>query len=68
MDITSWLIIGVITGAVGTGYFVYGKRQDKLVPMLAGAALCIYPYLVTELWSAITVGVVLMAVPFVVRR
>ena len=31
MDITTWLIIGVITGAVGMGYFVYGKYVDEVV-------------------------------------
>ena len=67
MDITTWLIIGVITGSVGTGYFVYGKKQGKLGPMLAGAALCFYPYFTSDLWVTILVGVVLMAAPFVLR-
>ena len=67
MDITTWLIIGVITGAVGMGYFVYGKKQDKLVPILAGAALCLYPYFTSNLWVTIMVGLALMAVPFVLK-
>ena len=26
------LAIGILTGAIGTGYFMYGKRQTKFVP------------------------------------
>lgn len=67
MDITTWLVIGVITGSVGMGYFVYGKKQQMFVPMIAGALLCIYPYFTSNLWVTILVGLALMAAPFVLR-
>ena len=37
------LWVGVLAGAVGMGYFIYGKRQAKYVPMIAGVLLCVYP-------------------------
>ncbi len=58
------LLVGMIAGAIGVGYFIYGKRQTKIVPMVAGALLCVYPYFVDSLLWLILVGAILMAVPF----
>ncbi|MDB6063016.1 MAG: hypothetical protein JWM78_3119 [Verrucomicrobiaceae bacterium] len=62
------LFIGLIAGAFGTAYFVYGKRQGKGSTMLAGAALCIYPYFIDNLLWQCVVGALLLAAPFVVER
>jgi hypothetical protein len=60
------IFFGIVAGAVGTAYIVYGKRQTKLVPVIAGVLLCIYPYFVESwLWLCIT-GALLLAAPFVV--
>jgi hypothetical protein len=60
------LLVGVIAGAVGMGYFVYGKRQARAVPMVSGILLCIYPYFTESLVWLIAVGVVLAAAPFLI--
>ena len=60
------LAIGILTGAIGTGYFMYGKRQTKVAPLLAGMALCVYPYFVDSTLWLIVIGAALMAAPFVV--
>jgi hypothetical protein len=65
MNATS-LMIGVFTGAIGVGYFMYGKRQAKFVPLLAGMMLCVYPYFVDGVVWLLVVGAALMAAPFVV--
>ena len=60
------LIFGILAGAVGAGYFIYGKRQAKLVPMTAGILLCVYPYFTDSvLWLSV-VGMLLMATPFLI--
>jgi len=60
------LFFGVVAGAIGVGYLVYGRRQRKLVPVIAGVLLCVYPYFVDSgLWLGV-VGAVLVAAPFVV--
>lgn len=60
------LLIGMLAGVFGVAYFVYGKRQAKLVPLVAGVLLCIYPYFIeSALWMAI-VGILLLAAPFVI--
>jgi hypothetical protein len=60
------LFFGVVAGAIGVGYLVYGRRQKKLVPAIAGILLCVYPYFVESgLWLGV-VGALLVAAPFVV--
>lgn len=58
------LLVGVVAGAIGMGYFIYGKRQTKIVPMVAGALLCIYPYFIDSLLWLSLVGLLLIAAPF----
>ena len=60
------LMIGIVTSAIGVGYFIYGKRQTKYAPLLAGLALCVYPYFVDSLTWLVVIGVALTAVPFFV--
>jgi hypothetical protein len=60
------LIFGILAGAVGVGYLIYGKRQSKFVPMTAGILLCVYPYFTDSvLWLSI-IGALLMAAPFLI--
>ena len=58
------LMIGILTGAVGVAYFIYGKRQTKFAPLLAGMMLCVYPYFVDSVLLLVVIGAVLMAGPF----
>jgi hypothetical protein len=60
------LAIGLLTGAIGMGYFVYGKRQAKFVPLLAGLVLCVYPYFVQGVVWLVLIGLGLMAAPFLI--
>jgi hypothetical protein len=60
------LLFGVVAGAIGVGYLVYGRRQTKLVPVIAGVLLCVYPYFVEGwVWLSV-VGALLLAAPFVI--
>ncbi len=62
----SILFVGMIVSTVGVGYLMYGRRQVKLVPVIAGVVLCIYPYFVDDLvWMAV-IGVPLLVAPFVI--
>lgn len=66
MPSPSQLFVGLLAGAIGVGYFVYGKREGRFAPMLSGIALCIYPYLVAStLWLCV-IGAALLAAPFLV--
>jgi C4-dicarboxylate transporter len=60
------LIIGFIAGVFGVAYFVYGKKQAKFVPMVAGVLLCVYPYFLDSVLWLVVVGAALLAAPFVI--
>ena len=60
----SLLFLGMIVSTVGVGYIMYGKRQTRFVPVVAGVVLCIYPYFVNDwVWLA-GIGVPLLVAPF----
>ena len=54
-------------GAFGLGFFVYGKKQHAVVPLVCGIALMIYPYFISDIILLCVIGVALIAVPFFVR-
>jgi hypothetical protein len=60
------LIVGILAGAIGIGYFIYGKRQAKFAPMIAGMLLCIYPYFTENLLWGSVIGVLLLVAPFLI--
>ena len=60
------LVIGIFAGAIGMAYLIYGKRQAKFVPMIAGVLLCVYPYFSDSLLWLSGVGALLLAAPFLI--
>ena len=66
MDMNS-LLLSLLFGAVGMGFLTYGKKMAAAVPMLAGVALIVVPYFISNLIILGLVGIALTAVPFVVR-
>ena len=61
------LFIGIITCTIGTGYFIYGKRESLAMMMLSGAGLCVYPYFTDNVVALCIIGVILMAIPYFLR-
>lgn len=61
------LIWGVLFGAIGLGFLVYGRRQRAVVPLLSGIGLCIVPYFVSSVFALVSIGALLIALPFFVR-
>ena len=61
------LVLGMLLGAVGAGYLVYGRRQGKGSALLAGVGLMVFPYFVSGLLITLGVAVVLAALPFLVE-
>lgn len=60
------LAIAIAAGLLGMAYFVYGKRQSKFVPVIAGVLLCVLPYITGSLSAQLVIGGVLLAAPFVI--
>jgi len=57
------ILLGLVFGSVGLGYFMYGKKKSNLVIRYTGLALMVYPYFVENTWALLVVGIVLMLVP-----
>ena len=64
---TSLLLWGLLFGSVGFGYFLYGKKQAAIVPMVCGIALMIFPYFVSNALILVVVGLALAALPYFYR-
>jgi hypothetical protein len=67
MDSTAMLLWGVLFGSIGFGFFLYGKKQKTVVPLITGIALCVVPYFIANVYALVIVGVILIAIPFFVR-
>jgi len=64
---TASIFWGLLFGSIGAGFFIYGKKQGKPVPLLCGIALAVLPYFVSNLLGLVTVGIVLCAIPYFYR-
>lgn len=62
MDVYN-LVLALVFGSIGLGYFVYGARQSSPGFRLAGVALMIYPYFFDSAWTLLAIGVGLLFVP-----
>jgi hypothetical protein len=60
-------IIGAVAGIFGAAYFIYGKKEQRPVPLLAGALLCVLPYFIGDMTVLLLVCAALLAAPFVIR-
>ena len=61
------LIWGMLFGAIGIGYFLYGKKHKAIVPLCVGIVLCAFPYFIANVYVLVGVGVILVAIPYFVR-
>ncbi len=61
------LFLGILFGSIGVGYFLYGKREQMFVPLLAGIVLIALPWFVASTMWLVLGGLVVMAVPYFVR-
>jgi hypothetical protein len=46
------------------GYFMYGKKQQRPIPLLCGLALMVYPYFVASNFWLVVAGSLLTAIPY----
>lgn len=61
------LMWGIIFGSIGLGFFVYGKKQKAVVPLLCGIGLMLFPYFISNTLLLVLSGVVVVVVPFMIK-
>jgi hypothetical protein len=57
---TNFLFASLVWGSVGSGYFIYGKKQRSLIPMVGGVVMMAASYFVGSalLMSLLCLGLV----------
>jgi hypothetical protein len=61
---TATIVWGMLFGAIGGGYMLYGHRQKQFPALACGLALMVFPYFVGNAWLLVLVGTLLMYLPF----
>jgi hypothetical protein len=61
------LLLGVLFSSIGFGYFLYGKKQQKSVPLICGIVLIMYPYFIENISIMLALGLVLCVIPKFLR-
>lgn len=61
------LFWGIVLSAIGFGFFFYGKKQSAVVPMVAGVALMLLPYFISNIYGLLITAGVIMALPYYFR-
>jgi hypothetical protein len=64
---TTSLLWGLLFGSVGLGFFVYGKKQKAVVPLVCGLALMVFPYFISHTILLVGIGTALIAIPYFIR-
>ena len=66
---TKFLFASLLWGSIGVGYFIYGKKQQEMTPMLGGLAMIAVSYFVGSalLMSLISITLI-VAVYFLAKR
>ena len=64
---SSTLLCGLLFSSIGFGFFLYGRKQRAVVPLVCGLALMIYPYFIPNVLALIAIGIALAAIPYFLR-
>jgi hypothetical protein len=53
------ILLSLVIGGIGLVCFMYGKRQQRVPHVVAGLALMVYPYFVSNLLLSAGIGAAL---------
>ena len=67
MNSEASLIWGILFGSFGLAYFIYGKKQKKILPLLCGLGLMLFPYFVTNVTLIVIIGILLVIMPWFIK-
>ena len=66
---TSFLCASLLWGYVGVGYFIYGKKQGAMIPLVGGLLMIAGSYLISSWLLMSLLGIALMiAVYWLVKQ
>jgi hypothetical protein len=66
---TGTLLASLLWSSVGTGYFIYGKKQQSAPALIGGIAMIAVSFLITDpLWMSVSTIALIAGVYFWSRR
>jgi hypothetical protein len=68
MDSSSIMVWSVLFGGIGIGYLTYGRKQKAIIPFCVGLLLFVFPHFMSSVTMMLIVGVILIAIPFFIKR
>ncbi|NOZ09313.1 MAG: hypothetical protein GXO91_10655 [FCB group bacterium] len=57
----------MMMGTLGTGFFIYGRKQKAPVPKYVGITFFIFPYLISNVYLLLGVAFLLILIIYFVR-
>ncbi len=63
----SSILWSLLFGVLGLGYFSYGKRMRRMLPLGCGLGLMVFPYFVGSTVALCVLGGLLAVLPFLAR-
>ncbi|KPU83122.1 amino acid transporter [Psychromonas sp. PRT-SC03] len=67
MDSASMIVWSVLFSSIGVGYFMYGRKQQAIVPFCVGLLLFVFPYFVSSVAMLLISGIVLILIPYFIK-
>ena len=66
---TNFLLASLLWGSIGVGYFIYGKKQGAMMPMIGGIVMIAVSYVVSSwlLMSLLSIGII-VAIHWLMKR
>jgi len=65
---TNTLMIWIIFGSIWMWFFIYWKKDKKIIPLLSWILLMIYPYFFSNIYYLIWIGIILTIIPFIIKN
>jgi len=62
------IVISVVAGLIGSGFFMYGKKRQNFRVLGFGVALCVVPYFISNTLLLLVACIAMTAAPFVMER
>jgi hypothetical protein len=60
----TFVLASLLWGSIGIGYFIYGKKQREIVPLIAGLVMIAVSYLVSSALLMSLICIVLMVLVY----
>lgn len=62
------IFLGMIISTIGLAYFIYGKKTEEYIYLIAGMVLMVYPYFIRSTAWTIILGTIFCIGPFILAR